>query len=63
MMTGPDPDAVPVPCEPDIHANGVDLAQIRAMLDLGPAQRLSRVTEFMNSLIAIRARNGTRSSG
>ena len=61
MMMDPDRDAVLVPCEPDIDANGVDLAQIRAMLDLEPAQRLARVTEFMNSLIAIRARNGTRS--
>ena len=46
-----------VPCEPDLDENGVDLAQIRAMLDLTPAERLSRVTAFLNSLLAIRARN------
>lgn len=62
-MTDTDRDAALVPCEPDVDASGVDLAQIRAMLDLEPAQRLAWVTEFMNSLIATRAPNGTRSSG
>jgi hypothetical protein len=42
----------------EIDENGVDLAQIRAMLALTPAERLTRVTAFMNSLLAIRARNG-----
>jgi hypothetical protein len=42
----------------EIDENGVDLAQIRAMLALTPAERLARVTAFMNSLLAIRARNG-----
>jgi hypothetical protein len=60
-MTDPDPAAVPR--EPDIDENGVDLAQVRAMLDLEPAQRLSRMTEFMNDLIATRGRNGTRGAG
>jgi hypothetical protein len=50
------------PREPDIDENGVDLAQIRAMLDRKPAERLSFVTEFMNALVAIRDRNGIRSS-
>ena len=53
----------PAPREPDIDENGVDLAQIRAMLDRKPGERLSLVTEFMNSLVAIRARNGTRGPG
>ena len=51
-----------VPCEPDIDDNGVDLAQIRSMLALTPAERLSRVTEFLNALLAIRARNGNPGS-
>jgi hypothetical protein len=42
--------------------NGVDLAQIRAMLDLTPAERLSRMTAFIESLLAIRARNGEAGS-
>ena len=49
--------------EPDIDENGVDMAQIRALLDLAPAERLSCMTEFMNSLQAMRALNGTRGSG
>jgi len=61
-MADPEPNAVPSSPEPDIDENGVDLAQIRAMLNLEPAQRLSRATEFVNSLIATRDRNGTRSS-
>ena len=50
------------PCEPDIDENGVDLAQIRQMLDLEPAKRLSRMAELMDSLLALRARNGIRGS-
>lgn len=53
----------PLPCEPDIDENGVDLAQIRAMLDLTPAERLSQVAKFTNALIEIRALNGNRRSG
>ena len=53
----------PVPCEPDIDENGIDLAQIRAMLDLTPAERLSRVATFVNALLEIRALNGNRRSG
>ncbi len=52
-------DSAVVPCEPDIDENGVDLAQIRQMLDLMPAERLSRIAEFRNSLHAIRALNGS----
>ena len=43
---------------PDFDENGVDLAQVRAMLDLTPAERLARVTGFLSSLLAVRARNG-----
>jgi hypothetical protein len=56
----PSPSA---PGEPDIDENGVDLAQIRAMLDRKPAERLSFMAQFMSSLLAIRARNGTPGSG
>jgi hypothetical protein len=50
-----------LPCEPDIDENGVDLAQIREMLDLTPAERLRRIADFMSSLLAIRALNEDRS--
>ena len=50
------------PCAPDLDENGVDLAQIRAMLDLTPAERLAQVASFASALLAIRERNdGTRS--
>jgi hypothetical protein len=39
------------PIEPDIDENGVDLAQIRRMLALTPAERLSLIVEFTNSLL------------
>jgi hypothetical protein len=48
--------------DPDLDESGVDLAQVRAMLDLTPAERLSRMTAFMESLLAIRARNGEAGS-
>jgi hypothetical protein len=51
------------PCEPDIDENGVDRAQIRAMLDLTPAERLDRVARFTSALIELRALNETRGSG
>jgi hypothetical protein len=50
------------PSEPDIDENGVDLAQIRAMLARQPGERLSLVARFINSLAAARARNGTSGS-
>ena len=53
-----DPDAVP--CEPDIDANGVDLAQIREMLDLTPAERLLVIQNLADSIAEIRALNGPR---
>jgi hypothetical protein len=54
--------AATVPPEPDLDENGVDLAQIRAMLELPPGERLSRVVEFASSLREIQARNGTAGS-
>lgn len=45
------------PVTPDIDANGVDRAQIRAMLALTPAERLHRVQDFVDAVQAIRERN------
>ena len=55
--------APPAPREPDIDENGVDLAQIRAMLERKPGERLALVAEFINALAAARARNETRRPG
>jgi hypothetical protein len=44
---------------PDIDANGVDRAQIRAMLALSPEERLRRVQEFVEDALEIRDLNGT----
>ena len=63
VMTDALADVGMVPREPDIDENGVDLAQIREMLDRAPAERLSMMAEFMSSLLAIRARNEVRRSG
>jgi hypothetical protein len=49
--------------EPDIDENGVDLAQIRAMLDRKPSERLTLMTEFISVLVTARARNETRGPG
>jgi hypothetical protein len=49
--------------QPDIDENGVDLAQIRAMLDRKPGERLSLMTEFISVLVTARTRNETRGSG
>jgi hypothetical protein len=49
------------PARPDIDDNGVDRAQIRAMLALTPAERLRRVEEFLESTIEIRKLNEKRS--
>ena len=57
MAQGVDEPRLDTPA-PDVDENGVDLAQIRAMLALTPAQRLTRMTAFLNSLLAIRARDG-----
>ena len=47
----------PEPAEPDIDENGVDRAQIRAMLALTPEERLRRVQEFVESAMKIRELN------
>jgi hypothetical protein len=51
----PGPDAKPD--APDIDANGVDRAQIRAMLALSPEDRLRKVEEFLDSALEIRNLN------
>jgi hypothetical protein len=48
--TGPDP-------VPDIDENGVDRAQIRAMLALSPLERLRRLEEFVDSVAELRRLN------
>jgi hypothetical protein len=48
------------PAEPDIDANGVDRAQIRAMLALTPEERLRRVEEFVEAALEIRELNDPR---
>jgi len=48
------------PAEPDVDANGVDRAQIRAMLALSPEERLRQVEEFVESALEIRELNGPR---
>ena len=50
----------PIPPEPDIDENGVDRAQIRAMLALTPEERLRRVEEFVESALEIRELNEAR---
>jgi hypothetical protein len=54
--TGDEPRAV----EPDIDENGVDRAQIRAMLTLTPEERLRRVESFVESALEIRGLNEAR---
>jgi hypothetical protein len=49
-----------LPAEPDIDENGVDRAQIRAMLRLSPEERLRRVEEFVESVLEIRELNAPR---
>jgi hypothetical protein len=46
--------------EPDIDENGVDRAQIRAMLELTPVERLRLVEEFVESALEIRELNARR---
>jgi len=45
------------PAVPDIDANGVDRAQIRAMLALSPEERLGRVQAFVEAALEIRDLN------
>ena len=52
----PDEDAR----SPDIDENGVDRAQIRAMLALTPEERLRRVEGFVESVLEIRELNEAR---
>jgi hypothetical protein len=59
-MTEANPADSATPVEPDVDENGVDLTQIRDMLARTPGERLALMTEYMNSLMAIRARNGIR---
>ena len=49
-----------VPVEPDLDESGVDLAQIRQMLELTPAERLLMIQNLVDSVAEIRALNGTR---
>ena len=48
------------PAAPDIDENGVDRAQIRAMLRLTPEERLRYVEEFVESALEIREFNAPR---
>jgi hypothetical protein len=48
------------PAAPDIDENGVDRAQIRAMLRLTPVERLRLVEDFVESALEIRALNAPR---
>lgn len=57
----PRPADEPAPAEPDIDENGVDRAQIRAMLKLTPEERLRRVQDFVESAVGIRELNAKRS--
>jgi hypothetical protein len=43
-----------------IDEDGIDRAQIRAMLALSPEERLKRVEEFVESMLEIRELNGAR---
>lgn len=57
-MDGSNQDDTPV--APDIDENGVDRAQIRAMLRLTPEERLRFVEEFVESALEIRELNAPR---
>ena len=59
-MTDVQADTGLVPCEPDLDDNGVDLAQIREMLDLTPAERLLVIQNLADSIAQIRALNDPR---
>jgi hypothetical protein len=48
------------PAPPDIDENGVDRAQIRAMLALTPEERLQKIESFVESVFEIRELNETR---
>ncbi len=59
MTVRPDPEDAP-PAAPDIDENGVDRAQIRAMLRLTPEERLRLVEEFVEAALEIRELNAPR---
>lgn len=44
----------PEPVLPDVDEAGIDRAQIRAMLDLTPEERLLLAEEFLDSVLEIR---------
>ena len=58
MSVAPSSDGAPPPAE--IDENGVDRAQIRAMLRLTPEERLRYVEEFVESALEIRELNAPR---
>lgn len=51
------PDPQGETAAPEVDEEGVDRAQIRAMLDLGPEDRLRVMEEFLDGVLAIRAAN------
>jgi hypothetical protein len=59
-MSAPAPADDLVPAAPDVDANGVDRAQIRAMLALTPEERLQHVEEFLEGVLEIRELNAPR---
>lgn len=52
-------DAAAAPAPPDIDEAGVDRAQIRAMLELSPDDRLRLIEEYVDSMRVIREANET----
>ncbi len=50
----------PAPREPELDENGVDVAQIRAMLDLTPGERLLVIQNLVDAVAEIRSLNGPR---
>jgi hypothetical protein len=59
-MSAPAPADDARPAASDIDENGVDRAQIRAMLELAPEDRLRRVEEFLEAALEIRELNAPR---
>lgn len=59
MSAGPSPEDAS-PAAPDVDENGVDRAQIRAMLRLMPEERLRYVEEFVEAALEIRDINAPR---
>jgi len=56
-MPDPTPRGQDEPASPEIDEAGVDRAQIRAMLDLSPEERLRVMEAFRDSVLAIRGAN------